>query len=241
MAVRVAVLVASLGLLSPTLAAEYAVRLHDGSRKERIAILRRKRAAILEELAGLEDRLGQETVYRRPSTADEKPTQTEASVTAATASSPSDRRRLELKPASLLRNGTSCSEDTGGTCRIFNCNGERGATKCVDHKCLCIEGFCAKDGVCIPGPDSCEISSSGTCAFFNCYSGLGPTNCLDRRCACQEGYCAGDGTCYNQRDTGASCRAAACSASLGPTKCSRDQKCVCEKSHYAMNGKCVPW
>lgn len=44
-------------------------------------------------------------------------------------------------------------KDTGGTCKIGGCDSSRGPAECVNGKCLCPTGFCAKDngagfGVC---------------------------------------------------------------------------------------------
>lgn len=40
--------------------------------------------------------------------------------------------------------------DTGGKCRWTNCNPSRGLTRCVSYKCLCLAGYRAHEGKCIP-------------------------------------------------------------------------------------------
>ena len=40
--------------------------------------------------------------------------------------------------------------DTGGQCRWTNCHPSRGLTRCVSYKCLCLAGYRAAEGKCVP-------------------------------------------------------------------------------------------
>lgn len=42
-----------------------------------------------------------------------------------------------------------CDLETGGTCKFLYCYAWRGETTCDGGKCLCKEGYCAKDGKCV--------------------------------------------------------------------------------------------
>jgi len=54
-----------------------------------------------------------------------------------------------------------CEKDTGGTCKLFGCGASRNSS-CVSgqrrrsYRCLCPDGFCAKDGKCERAPNPME-------------------------------------------------------------------------------------
>jgi len=53
--------------------------------------------------------------------------------------------------AVAVNSGALCWKDTGGTCDFFGCKSSRGATDCIQDKCLCQDGHCAgPDGTCYP-------------------------------------------------------------------------------------------
>mmetsp|Transcript_19145 Transcript_19145/g.50586 ORF Transcript_19145/g.50586 Transcript_19145/m.50586 type:complete len:527 (-) Transcript_19145:125-1705(-) len=45
--------------------------------------------------------------------------------------------------------GTSCNQDTGGSCMFGYCSNSRGNAICSNAKCYCAEGHCSKSGVCV--------------------------------------------------------------------------------------------
>lgn len=60
-----------------------------------------------------------------------------------------DQRGAALWGEDLRYNDPRCMMFTGGTCRIFGCNADRGPTSCTwwhwGHKCMCQEGYCATE------------------------------------------------------------------------------------------------
>eukprot|EP00931_Biecheleriopsis_adriatica_P080116 TRINITY_DN5346_c0_g1_i2.p1 TRINITY_DN5346_c0_g1~~TRINITY_DN5346_c0_g1_i2.p1 ORF type:complete len:731 (-),score=164.25 TRINITY_DN5346_c0_g1_i2:127-2319(-) len=53
-----------------------------------------------------------------------------------------------VKNRCVGRSSDAAKLDTGGSCRWFGCSGSRGFTRCVQHKCLCYEGYESKNGKC---------------------------------------------------------------------------------------------
>jgi len=84
-----------------------------------------------------------------------------------------------------------CEDDTGGTCRIFGCDGSRHA-QCDQGHCKCATNECAVDGVCIP---ECWRDTGGSCNMFGCAASRGAT-CERGKCMCKPGECPRDGACF---------------------------------------------
>jgi len=133
-----------------------------------------------------------------------------------------------------------CVKDTGGTCKHMGCDSKRGATECVDGKCMCAFGYCAVGGTCV---SHCKSNTVGTCSHLGCDASRGPTSCQSGTCMCQEGTCADlhHTTCAHQceKDTLGTCKWLACSSSHGPTNCV-DGKCLCMDNQCSQAGICVP-
>jgi len=56
------------------------------------------------------------------------------------------------RPTSFLTRGAECPLVTGGHCYIWDCEASLGETTCESGYCLCKDGFCAINGVCVLKP-----------------------------------------------------------------------------------------
>jgi len=59
---------------------------------------------------------------------------------------------LDNSGTACVRNPSTpetCDVVTGGTCHLQTCSSSRGPNDCIHSNCLCKEGYCAKDGVCV--------------------------------------------------------------------------------------------
>lgn len=67
-------------------------------------------------------------------------------------------KHAQMGPSNLFQEAKKCTAqpknvdelDTGGQCRWSNCHPSRGLTRCVSYKCLCLAGYRASEGKCVP-------------------------------------------------------------------------------------------
>mmetsp|Transcript_7549 Transcript_7549/g.16219 ORF Transcript_7549/g.16219 Transcript_7549/m.16219 type:complete len:379 (+) Transcript_7549:26-1162(+) len=170
---------------------------------------------------------------------------------------------LGLFPDKLLRCRPIpdyCLPDTGGTCRIFGCHASRGSTDCESGHCLCADGNCAQDGVCVPEQTFCEKQTGRRCPFGPCDNFLG-ASCENAICVCPADSCAdssgvcrrpGDGAVWTaylsvpdghaRSRTDGTCRLDPCDPSRGPTICTENNYCICQPGYSAdARGLCHPY
>lgn len=108
---------------------------------------------------------------------------------------------------------SSCSRDTGGSCRLLSCSSSRGLTTCKDGKCLCVGDYCAHDGACVPSHDVCPQATAGLCPVGTCDPQFGQTKCVDSKCVCADGACSLGGVCSSECER---TRVSKTCANLGP-------------------------
>mmetsp|Transcript_42030 Transcript_42030/g.91639 ORF Transcript_42030/g.91639 Transcript_42030/m.91639 type:complete len:304 (+) Transcript_42030:97-1008(+) len=160
------------------------------------------------------------------------------------------------------QNITPCIQDTGGTCKYFGCDSHRGPAQCVNDKCMCVEGYCAMNGVCANG-QYCEKQTGGPCRYFGCDSRRN-ANCDDGLCKCgdadrcsvsqpvQETDCNdnsnGDNHCTTRevqmnlcvqmciKDTGGSCWILGCNSDR-MSNC-ENGRCICPDGMCSQSGIC---
>jgi hypothetical protein len=99
---------------------------------------------------------------------------------------------------------TSCTQDTGGTCRfahiskaLFGCDESRGETECVKSRCICTPGYCAAGGACILA----SSYTKPTCLKFTAFAtGVERTN-RDESAAVERQFTVAIGDDYTPTDT----------------------------------------
>lgn len=135
--------------------------------------------------------------------------------------------------------GTFCEVDTTGTCSFFDCDPSRGATSCIQGKCICKEGWCVRNGRCVPtAPEAFQTDTGGSCTWLDCDKSRGETTCTKGKCICKPGYFAAAGKCHNIASTGGSCLVFNCNADRGPTDC-LEGSCICKPGFFSVKGVCV--
>jgi len=120
--------------------------------------------------------------------------------------------------ATNLDAARTCTQDTGGTCRMRDCYPWRKHATCSWGKCICPKDMCAYQGSCVspsdlpPSPPPvCHMETGESCAVLGCgnhlfhheatvakCSGLsfGFSSFVSLgKCICPEGTCAVDGKC----------------------------------------------
>eukprot|EP00929_Paragymnodinium_shiwhaense_P028541 TRINITY_DN16515_c0_g1_i1.p1 TRINITY_DN16515_c0_g1~~TRINITY_DN16515_c0_g1_i1.p1 ORF type:complete len:495 (-),score=50.86 TRINITY_DN16515_c0_g1_i1:87-1571(-) len=121
-------------------------------------------------------------------------------------------REVQAQMASGAGRGDTCDRDTRGTCEVFGCSDSRQA-RCVQNKCICPVGKCAKNGKCVKDESmdiareqavsealrkSCNTKekrdTGGTCSVWSCDASR-HAYCEGGRCLCKEGTCAYHGGC----------------------------------------------
>lgn len=144
-----------------------------------------------------------------------------------------------LLPFAISR---SCTQDTGGTCGLFQCNSWRNAM-CEDGKCVCPQGTCSSlNGECV-ADGACPKFTTGSCSWFECGSWRQAT-CIDHACVCDSDFlCAVDGACVSSSGcntkTDTDCFTSPCPVWQGAT-CSDEGMCSCNPANQCAHHKqCV--
>lgn len=161
-------------------------------------------------------------------------------------------------PTAALWN--TCPRGPVGSCLVLGCSKADGPTICEHHKCNCITGYCRYPNTRVhlqPRRCRAQVPGSSCHATRFCYKGgFSSTSCVGGRCLCRTGMHIGeDGQCHPgywpdeqhcNTDTGGTCKIMGCSASRGPTTCTKfgweagtGHQCHCQKGYCATKqGTC---
>jgi len=136
--------------------------------------------------------------------------------------------------APAARANATCSTMTGGTCLTSDCASSRGATKCENFLCTCVQGFCATGGKCV-------FDMAGAARAYMPPGGYGGYMAPGAYGYMAPGAGGGGGGYSTGAWTGGTCMTSGCDASRGPTTCSMTTgyQCLCKEGFVAQNGRCV--